>query len=301
MNVLISGASGLIGTALSRHLADGGDTVYRLVRREVSSEKEFRWVPSQGELPGEAIDAADVIINLAGENIASGLWSEERKSRILASRVDATSSIVSAIKRSKNRPKILISASAVGYYGDRANLQLAEDASKGELFLSDVCEQWEAEALKAQEYGVRVVCPRISMVVARGGGALQKMLLPFSLGLGGRLGSGEQYVSWISIDDFCKAIQFCISESSIDGPVNCCAPKSVTNTTFTKTLGRVLGRPTILPVPEFVLKLVLGQFAQELLLSSSNCIPDKLLSAGFEFSEGDLETALRQVLNKKSL
>lgn len=296
MKILVSGASGLVGSALCRHLEESGHSVLKLVRRKPRISTEYQWSPSQGLIPVESLEEADAVINLAGEGIANGRWSRIRKEKIYDSRILSTRLIVQGIEKSSNPPNVFISASAVGYYGSRGEEILREDSSPGDLFLSRVCKDWESEAFAAAKLGVRVVCPRISMVLALDGGALKKMLPPFRLGLGGRVGDGKQIVSWITISDLVRALAFCVENSNVNGPVNLCSPEPVTNNQFSKTLAKVLSRPARLPVPAFVLRLIFGEMADELLLSSARCSPERICKIGFRFQDYTLEAALRVLL-----
>ncbi len=293
MKWIISGASGLIGSALAASLLEDGHEVARLVR---SPGSPGAWDPETGVVDTKALDGADVIAHLAGENIAQGRWSEQRKRRVMDSRVHGTNTIVRAIAGMAKPPKTLLCASAVGFYGDGGDAILDETRAPGKGFLADVCEAWEAASRPAVEYGVRVVNLRFGMVLSARGGALAKMLPLFRLGLGGALGSGRQYMSWIALDDAVAAIRHCAQTPSLEGPVNVVAPEPVANAVFTKTLGQVLRRPAVLPAPAFALKLVLGEMAQELLLSGQRAVPAKLVASGYAFRHATLESALESVL-----
>jgi uncharacterized protein len=297
MRVLISGSSGLIGSALSRSFTERGYEVVRLVRRAPSGG-DILWNPDRGELALDPKSQFDVVLHLAGENIGAGRWSAARKERILSSRVNGTRTLVSALTQLQTAPPILISASAVGFYGDRGDEIVREENRPGDGFLAEVCKQWEAEALKTRQHGIRTVCLRIGVVLARDGGALAKMLLPFKLGLGGKFGDGSQYMSWVALDDLVAAVHHVVYDDSISGPVNVVAPHPVTNAEFTKTLGKVLRRPTILGAPAFALKLLLGEMAGPLLLEGQRVEPSKLLATRFEFKHPELDTALRSALGR---
>jgi len=298
MKIAVTGASGLVGSALVAALEDGGHRVVRLVRRQPEGDGEVRWDPAAGVLDPADLEGVDAVVHLAGESIASGPWTRERKRRIRDSRVDGTRLVASAVSAMAEPPRTLVSASAVGYYGDRGDRVLDEDAGPGEGFLAEVCQGWEAAADPARERGVRVVHPRIGMVLAADGGALAKMLLPFRLGVGGVLGPGDQYMSWIGLGDLVAVILHALGDGDLEGPVNAVAPAPVTNREFTRTLGRVLHRPTILPAPALALRLLLGEMAEELFLASTRAVPARLEGHGFTFRHPDLEGALRQQLEE---
>ncbi|MGD9720923.1 MAG: TIGR01777 family oxidoreductase [Pirellulales bacterium] len=298
MKIFISGATGLIGATLSADLAAAGHDVYRLVRKRADAVGgNVYWNPAAGELDASALAGADAIVNLAGESIAAGRWNEARKRAIHDSRTAATRTIAAVLAQPNGHPQVLINASATGYYGDRGDEWLDETSAAGSGdFLSGVCRDWEAAAEPARRAGARVVFTRFGVVLSGAGGALRQMLLPFRLGVGGVIGSGRQYLSWVSLDDVVDAIIECLSNDSLSGPVNVVAPNPVTNREFTKTLGRVLRRPTILPMPAFAARLALGQMADELLLASQRVRPAKLLAAGYDFKFPTLEAALTRAL-----
>lgn len=301
MRIAITGATGLVGNALTRYLAERGDTVLSVVRRAVepprSPEHEILWNPAEGRIDAARLAGVDAIVNLAGENIAAGRWTEARKRSIRESRVSSASLIARTAAAVSPRPRVLVSASAVGYYGARDETPLAESAPAGEGFLPDVCRAWEAAVHPAGEAGIRVVILRIGMVLTPRGGALEKMLPLFRLGMGGVVGSGRQYMSWIGLTDLLRVICFAIDQNTLHGPVNAVAPQAVTNREFTQTLGRVLSRPTVLPAPAFAIRAALGEMGDALLLTGANVIPERLLAAGFEFSHPELEDALRHELD----
>lgn len=299
MKILVSGASGLIGSALIPFLTTGGHEVLRLVRRRNDNPSTVYWSPSQGEIEREALEGLDAVIHLAGESIANGRWTEAKKQRILKSRTEGTRLVAETLAQLKNPPACLISASAIGYYGDRGDEALCEDSPPGDDFLAKVCQQWEAACEPARQAGIRVVNPRIGIVLSYKGGALEKMLLPFQLGLGGVLGSGHQYLSWIAIDDVLAAFMHILATPSLSGPVNLAAPEPLTNAEFTRVLGKVLLRPTILPVPAFSLRALMGEMADSLLLSSTRVCSNRLLNTGFQFQYPDISSALRHVLGDK--
>jgi len=298
MKVVVSGSSGLVGSALLPSLQSDGHEVSRLVRDPSAGGPVIQWDPSLGNIDREHLKGFDAVVHLAGENIASGRWTKARKQRIRDSRVKGTSLLCNALAHFDERPKVLVCASATGYYGNRGDEVLDEQSSAGDSFLADVCKEWEAAADPARDKGIRVVHLRLGIVLSRDGGALQKMLLPFRLGGGGVVGDGSQYWSWITLDDVIGAIQYALANESLNGPVNCVSPHPATNREFTKTLGAVLNRPTILPLPGFAAKLALGEMARELLLASTRVVPKRLQDSGFQFQHATLEDALRHVLGK---
>lgn len=296
MNVLMTGSSGLIGSALTSSLDRDGHRVRRLLRAPSAAENTTVWDPSDGTLADGALDGIDAVVHLAGENIAGGRWTPRRKARIRQSRVDPTRRLCEALARLSSPPRVLVAASAVGFYGDRGDEVLDETADPGTGFLSDVCEEWEQAAAPARERGIRVVHPRIGVVLTPAGGALAQMLPPFRLGVGGVLGSGRQYMSWIAIDDLLAIMLRALTDESLSGPVNAVSPHPVTNREFTQTLGRVLRRPTVLPMPAFAARALFGEMADALLLSSTRVAPGRLESSGFTFAYPSLEAALTHVL-----
>lgn len=299
MRVLVSGASGLIGTALCASLVEDGDEVVRLVRRSPSGTGEVFWDPEAGEFDGVQVEGFDAVVHLAGAGIGDKRWSEERRRLILESRVKSTRLLAAAIAAARNKPDAFISGSAIGFYGERGDVVTeADDPANPPDFLSKVVIDWEAATGAAEDAGVRTAHIRTGLVLAGSGGALGKLLLPFRLGVGGRLGSGDTWWSWISIDDEVRAIKH-IMKTPLRGPVNLTAPTPVTNGELTKVLGRVLRRPTLFPVPRFALDLLLGKdLAATLLFTSARILPEKLEQSGFEFLHRDIETALRSVLNR---
>ena len=295
MKVAITGASGLVGRALVAFLTAGGHEVVRLVRRQPRSAGEARWEPASGEIDRAAVDGVAAVVHLAGENIAEGRWTEARKAALRASRIGPTHRLAETLAGLSRTPKVLVSSSAIGYYGDQGDAWLDETSAPADDFLGRLARDWEEATLPASRAGIRVVRLRTGIVLAREGGALGKMLLPFRLGAGGVLGSGRQYMSWIAIDDLAGAIHFALT-TDLDGPVNAVAPRPVTNREFTKTLGRVLARPTVARVPAFVLRLAFGEMADAALLGSSRVRPARLLQAGYRFRFEELESALRYLL-----
>ena len=297
MKFLITGSSGLIGSALVAYLTNAGHDVRRLVRR-VPSGCDLHWNPEEGLIDLSGLGEIDAVIHLAGENIATGRWTAAKKVRIANSRIEGTRLLAKALAELDRKPKVLVSASAIGFYGDRGNEVVDETSGAGKGFLAELGSQWEQAAYPVAEAGIRAVNIRIGIVLSGSGGALKKMILPFKLGLGGVVGSGKQYVSWVAIDDVVRIIHHTVVTESISGPINVVSPNPVTNYQFTKTLGHVLNRPTIFPLPEFAARLILGEMAEELLLASIRAHPNKLISTGYEFSYPELEPSLRHILSR---
>ena len=295
MKILVTGASGLVGSALVQLLADSGHEVVRL-GRTAPGPADLRWDPDAGVLEAAALEGFDGVIHLAGENIAAGRWNAARKRRIRESRVQGTRLLARTLANLERPPGVLVSASAVGFYGDRGDEELSEQSPAGSGFLSEVCREWEAATEAAAGKGIRVVHARLGVVLSRDGGALAKMLMPFKLGAGGIVGSGRQYMSWITLEDTAAALAHLLVTETAAGPVNVVAPAPVTNREFTKTLGRVLRRPTLFPLPAFVARLVFGEMADALLLGSTRVKPASLLDSGYVFRHGSLEEGLRAVL-----
>lgn len=295
--VIVAGASGLVGRALVGWLQARGQRVRRLVRRAPDGPDEIRWDPSAGVCDPVALGDADAVVNLAGENLAAGRWTAARQAAILRSRVDTTRTLVAALGRAGRRPAVFINASATGIYGHRGDTELTEASAAGTGFLADVCRAWE-EPLAAVPTDVRTVALRTGVVLTPTGGALARMLPAFRLGVGGRLGSGRQWMSWITLEDLLGAIGHVLTREDCRGAINAVAPQPVTNAEFTAALGRVLGRPTVFPVPAFVLRLLLGQMADEALLGSTRAVPKALLDTGFAFRHGAIEAALQELLGR---
>jgi uncharacterized protein (TIGR01777 family) len=293
--ILVSGSSGLIGAALVPALQSNGYEVVRLVRG-ASASGRVGWDPARPLAP-ESVSGFEVIIHLAGESIV-GRWTEAKKRRIRESRVQGTRALAAALAKAPQPPRLLISASAIGYYGNRGEETLREDSSSGDGFLPEVCREWEAAAEPASKAGIRAVQMRFGVVLSALGGALQKMLLPFRMGVGGKVGNGRQWMSWIAIDDLVGAIQHVIKTDTLRGPVNGVGPGPVRNAEFTKTLASVLSRPAIFPMPGFAARLAFGQMADELLLASQRVEPAKLMASGYVFQKPDLSTALEDILKK---
>lgn len=297
MRILVSGSSGLVGKALCAALAGEGHTVVRLVRNDTAlSDQAIYWDPGRGVLAGDQLSGLDGVVHLAGESIANGRWTTEHKARIRDSRVQGTQLLCERLATCDAPPAFLISASAIGFYGSRGDEILTEDSAPGQGFLAEVCQEWEAKTQRAAEAGVRVVNLRLGMVLSGEGGALAKMLPVFRLGLGGPLGSGSMWMSWIHLEDLVRAMRYCMNTSTLSGPVNALAPNPVTNRAFTRSLGHALHRPTVFPVPAPVLRLALGEMADELLLASARGIPHKLEQSGFTFQFAQLDSALTEIL-----
>ena len=298
MKVLISGSTGLIGSALASFLTNAGHDVLRLVRSAPKSDgSEVHWDPESGRIDNAGLEGMDAVVHLAGENIGAGRWTRDRKARIFDSRVKGTRLLCESLANLAQPPKVLVSASAIGYYGDRDEEILNEGSISGFGFLAEVCIEWEIATEPLAQTEIRVVNLRMGIVLSLEGGPLEKMLPPFKMGVGGILGNGRQYMSWISLDDAVGGIHHALVTDSLQGPVNNVAPHPVTNREFTKTLGRVLRRPTLFPLPSFGLRLMFGEeMANELFLSSTRVEPVRLLETGYAFQHPELESALRHVL-----
>jgi uncharacterized protein (TIGR01777 family) len=298
MKVAITGASGLVGRALVPFLTTGGHEVVRLVRRAPEAKDEVRWDPAEGTIDPAALEGTDAVVNLSGESIAEKRWTAARKALLRSSRLGPTGLLARALAGLGRKPRVFVSASAVGAYGDRGDAWVAEDDPPADDFLGRLSAEWEKAAEPAAEAGIRVVNLRTGIVLSAAGGALGKMLLPFKAGLGGVLGPGTQYMSWIAMDDLLGAIHHALTNDSVSGPLNATAPEPVTNAVFTRTLARVLGRPAIAPVPAVALRLLFGEMAGAALLSSARVRPAKLLATGYRFRFPDLERALRHELGR---
>ena len=297
MKIVVSGSSGLVGAALVAALRQENHSVLRLIRSgRQSSAGDVAWNPESGEIDTAKIEGSDAIVHLAGASIADGRWNENRKRVLRTSRVDATQNLIKSLKSLRQPPKVFICSSAIGYYGDRGDEMLTEASAAGRGFLVEVARDWESAALGAELIGMRTVLLRFGVILASHGGALPKMLPPFKLGLGGKLGSGRQWMSWILLDDVIGVIRAAIQSVGWRGPINVVSPNPVTNEEFTRTLARVLNRPAIFPAPKAMLRLMFGEMADAMLLASQRVIPEKLVAAGYPFSHANLETALRSIL-----
>jgi len=297
MKIIVTGASGLVGTALVPYLRKQGHEVARLVRTREEASDEIYWDPHAGELNPDDLNEFDAIIHLAGANVAEGRWTEKRKREILESRVNGLRTLNEALRLCSEGPKTLVSASATGYYGNRGDDVLDETNESGTGFLADVCREWEGGLRDIESLGLRTVSLRLGIVLSRNGGALGKMLPAFKFGLGGRLGSGKQWMSWISVEDLLRVVNYVLMEIAIRGAVNVVSPEPVTNAEFTKTLARALRRPAVFPVPAVMLRLLFGQMADEALLASTRVKPQLLQASGFSFTHERLESALQSILS----
>jgi uncharacterized protein len=294
MKILISGSSGLIGTATSAGLRADGHNVVRLVRPgKTAKEGDVQWDPMRATVDVAELEGVDVVIHLSGAGIADGRWTEERKQILRSSRIDTTRVLVDSLARLKQKPRVLIVASAIGYYGSRGDEILTESSAIGTDFLALLCRDWEAEASRAAPMGIRTVMLRFGVILSGKGGALPRMVTPFKLGVGGRLGDGQQWMSWIAIEDVVGIIRYAIANERVSGPVNIVAPNPVRNEEFTRLLAAMLHRPAIFPAPAFVLRLAMGEMANAVLLSSDRVRPEQILAAGYKFRFEVLEPALR--------
>lgn len=299
MKILIAGSSGFIGSELLSCLRGRGHEVVRIVRSESQMTSDaILWDPQHHELTPKDFEGFDVLINLAGENVSEGRWTEEKKRKIKDSRLLGTRILCEMVTRLQSPPRLLISASAIGYYGSRGDQFLTEKSPPGKGFLAEVCKKWEAVTEPATIRGIQVVQLRIGVVLSPKGGALKKMLMPFKLGLGGVIGSGNQWVSWISMDDLMGVFLHIIGHSEIHGPVNAVAPNPVTNRKLTEEIGAILRRPTIFPVPEFLVRMMFGEMGEELLLSSTRVVPEVLNNTGYTFLYPELKDALAYMIEK---
>ncbi len=296
MKVLVSGASGLVGHALIPALEEDGHAVLRLVRHPVRDPgEEMEWNPYSGRIDASSLPPFDAVIHLSGESIA-GRWNTAKKRAIYDSRIRTTAFLAECMERMEKPPSVWLCASAIGYYGNRGDQSLTEDAEPGSTYLASVCEDWEKATKPAADRGVRVVNMRFGVVLDKDGGSLPLMMRPFKMGVGGIIGNGNQYMSWITLDDLVSAIVFTLNNDSLQGPVNFVAPSPATNRAFTKAMGKALHRPTILPTPAFAIRAALGQMAKELILASTRVIPQKLTNAGFQFEHPEIDEALQKIL-----
>jgi len=300
--IAITGASGMVGTQLSSTLTARGDQVIPLKRgTSQPAGTDLYWDPNgAGICQPEAAAGIDTVVHLAGESIAAGRWTAAQKVRIRDSRIKATKNLVRSLGCMDQPPSTLVCASAIGIYGNRGSEELTESSPRGTGFLADVCRDWESAAAEAEQFGIRVVQVRIGVVLSPLGGALANMLTPFRLGAGGIIGNGKQYWSWIGLHDLVRVLVETIDNQDLRGPINAVSPNSMTNRNFTKSLGVVLRRPTLFPLPGFMAKILLGEMADELLLSSARVVPERLSQSGFQFEHADLETCLRHELNTAS-
>jgi uncharacterized protein len=303
MKVLMTGSTGLVGRALATELSRAGHTVCRLVRPQTKAKAlkepggfDVNWDPATGELGGAAV-GADAVVNLGGASIADGRWTKERKELLRSSRVGTTRALVSALAKMAARPRVLVSASAIGYYGDRGEEVLREESAPGANFLSEVANEWEAEASNAEAIGIRVAVVRFGVVLAKAGGALPKMARPFRFGIGGKIGSGQQWMSWISLTDVVAIVKLCLENGALRGAINVVSPQPVRSVEFTSALAKALHRPALFPAPAFALRLALGEMADALLLSSQRVIPVQLDQLGYDFLDTDLPSVLAAILD----
>jgi uncharacterized protein len=307
VRILVSGSTGFVGTSLVQALERDGHTVARLMRPESSRAAAdgqraqiVRWDPVSGQFDAPAAEGADALVHLAGASIAGGRWNAARKSLLRTSRVDATRQLIGALSRLQQPPRVIVAASAIGYYGDRADETLMESSSPDNDFLAALCCEWEAESARGAEFGARVVMLRFGIILAPHGGALPRMLLPFKLSVGGRLGSGRQWMSWLTLEEAVGIVKFALASSTLSGPVNAVTPHPVQNADFTRILARALHRPALFPAPAFALRVALGEMADALLLVSQRVVPTKLQQAGYRFAHPDLATALEEILRKRA-
>ena len=296
MKILISGSHGFIGSAVHKSLEQGGDQLLRLIRQtQIAHSDEVFWNLPDNFIDHSKLKNLDAVIHLAGENLF-GRWNEKKKQAIHDSRVKSTAFLAQTLAAKEHKPKVLICASAIGYYGDRGELECIETSEAGEGFLTTVCRDWEQATAPASEAGIRVVNLRFGVVLGKEGGSLAKMLPAFKMGMGGPLGDGQQWVSWVSIDDAVRAVEFSLNNENLSGPVNVVSPQPVRNKEFAQAIGHALHRPEVVPVPKRMLKFMLGEMADETVLASTKVLPHKLLSKGFAFEHPDLETALAAIL-----
>jgi uncharacterized protein len=296
--IVVSGASGLIGTVLVPHLRAMGHEVRTLVRRPVQAGHEIQWDPAAGTLDARELQGVTAVIHLAGANVAGGRWTTKRRALIQDSRIDSTRTLLRAIVEMETKPEVFLSAAATGWYGERGDALLTEHDAIGAGFLAEVCRDWEAEVCKAETMGLRTVTLRFGLVLSPDGGVLKKILPVFKLGLGGRLGDGRQWMSWVAIDDLLVIAALALSDERMQGPINVVAPNPVRNTEFTASLAEVLQRPHFFPVPAAVLRLLFGQMADETVLASTRVAPARLTELGYSFGYPDLETTLRHLLDR---
>ena len=296
MRVLITGASGLVGRELQKSFAAKGYDMLLASRSEPADEQHIQWTVEDGFAEPEKLEGLDAVVHLAGENVSGLRWTEEKKRSIRDSRVLGTRNVVTAISKLKNRPKVFVASSAIGFYGERGDEEITESSAAGDNFLAEVSKAWESESRRAEDAGIRTVLLRTGIVLTKEGGALGTMLTPFKLGVGGVVGSGKQWMSWISMEDHIAVINYVIENENIRGAVNSVSPNPVTNEEFTKTLGDVLYRPTFLPLPEFAVSMVFGEMGDALLLASTKVLPKRLEDAGFQFKYPQLKPAIENAV-----
>jgi hypothetical protein len=297
MKLAVAGASGFVGSALVRRLQAEGHVVLRFVRRPAAQPEEIAWHPASGEMEQrERLEGIEGVVNLAGSNLAAGRWTEARKEEMVRSRVESTRALVAVMAHLNHKPRVFVSASAVGYYGHRGEEELTEASRAGGGFLPDLCHAWEEEARIAESVGIRTVILRLGLVLGPGGGVLAKLRPVFRAGFGGQLGDGRQWMSWIALDDLLGALLLGLTDARLSGPINAVAPGAVRNAEFTQALARAVGHHTFAPVPAFVLRAMFQEMADEMLLASTRVRPQRLLEAGFSFAHPELEGAMRAAL-----
>ena len=296
MKVLITGASGLVGKELQKSFAEKGYEMVLASRKEPTDDKNIQWSIEDGFSEPDKLEGIDAVVHLAGENVSGLRWTEDKKKAIRDSRVLGTRNVVNAISKLTNKPKVFVASSAIGFYGERGDEEITESSAAGDNFLASVSKDWEAESRRAEDAGIRTVLLRTGIVLSNDGGALAAMLTPFKLGVGGVVGSGKQWMSWISMDDEIAVINYVIDNENIRGAVNATSPNPVTNHDFTKTLGLVLYRPTFLPLPEFAVSMVFGEMGDALLLASTKVMPKRLQDSGFKFKFPDLKAAIENAV-----
>jgi uncharacterized protein len=305
MRILVSGSTGFLGTALVETLTTQGHSIARLLRPETVNKNSarpemptIRWDPIAAEFDSESAESADALIHLAGASIAGGRWNASRKKLLRTSRIEATRHLMGTLAKLRRPPRVVVAASAIGYYGNRGDEILTEDSPPGSDFLAGLTREWEAETARGKDFGARVVSLRFGIVLAAHGGALPQMALPFKMGAGGRLDSGRQWMSWLTLAEAVRVVQFALENSQLAGPVNTVTPKPVRNSEFTDILAKTLHRPALFPAPAFALRLVLGEMADALLLISQRVQPSRLVGAGYTFLQTDLAGALSEVFRK---
>jgi uncharacterized protein len=307
MRILVSGSTGFLGTSVVETLEREGHSITRLVRPDTSlpgaasgSGQTVAWDPVAGKFDAGAAEGAEALVHLAGASIGEGRWNASRKRLLRTSRIDATRHLIGALAKLQRPPRVIVAASAMGYYGNRGDETLTETSAPGNDFLAGLCREWEEETARGAEFGARVVSLRFGIILAAHGGALPRMLTPFKMGVGGRLGTGRQWMSWLTLEETVRVIEFALANEDLVGPVNAVTPNPVRNVEFTKILAKTLHRPAIFPAPAFALRLALGEMADALLLGSQKVMPAKLASAGYEFLQPDLANALGKVLGRKT-